>query len=288
MSELICFCRNEYMPLNSAALPVNDLGLQRGYGIFDFLRVTDGVPMFIEDHLDRFFFSAEQMRLPVGYTKQELETIIQKLIVQNGLQHAGIRILLTGGPSPDGYAISAPVLSILEQPMTPPADEILNPGFRLITHQHRRQFPQVKTTDYLMAVWLNPQVKAAGADDVLYHLDGMISECPRSNIFIVNEAGVLITPNQHILPGITRKQLLQVAQAAGISIEQRAITPEELFAAKEVFITSSTKRLIPVYAIDQQQYAPYTDDSVTGKLYQAFMAHEQRYKLRIRPLAISQ
>lgn len=280
MNEMICFCRNEYMPLHSAAIPVNDLGLQRGYGIFDFLRVTDGVPMFIEDHLDRFIFSAEQMRLPVGYNKQQLETIILKLIQQNGLEHAGIRILLTGGPSPDGYTISAPVLSMLEQPMASPADEILNPGFRLITYQHRRQFPQVKTTDYLMAVWLNPQVKAAGADDVLYYLDGMISECPRSNIFMVNDAGVLITPDQHILPGITRKQLLQVAQATGIPVEQRTVTPEELFSAKEVFITSSTKRLIPVYAIGEQQYARYTDDSVTGKLYRAFMEHEKKYKLR--------
>jgi branched-chain amino acid aminotransferase len=287
MSELICFCRNAYMPLQTAAIPVNDLGLQRGYGIFDFLRVSDGVPLFLEDHLDRFIFSAEQMRLSAGYNKQELEKIIQTLIQQNGLQHAGIRILLTGGPSPDGYTISAPVLSVIEQPMAPPADEILKPGFRLIMHPHRRQFAAVKTTDYLMAVWLQPQVKASGADDVLYHLEGQISECPRSNIFMVNEAGALITPHQHILPGITRKQLLQVAQAMGMTVEQRIITPEELLTAKEVFITSSTKRLIPVYAIDEHLYASYTDDSVTGKLYRAFMEHEKIYKEQRKLLADS-
>ncbi len=276
MSNPICFYKDHFLPLTEAGFPVTDLGVQRGYGIFDFLRVTENKPLFIDDHLERLYHSAKEMRLPLSYEKVALKELIQELIKQNDLPYSGIRILLSGGTSPDGYKIIDPNLVMIQQPITPPADEIDIKGYKLVTYAHQRQMPHVKTTDYLMAIWLQPWVKEQGADDVLYHQNGMVSECPRSNFFIVTRTGTVVTPGRNILAGITRKQLLAMAAAHGITIEVRDISLDDLWNASEAFITSSTKRLIPVHTIDDLQLDPIKEDSVTAELYRIFLQKEKQ------------
>ncbi|MDB5209704.1 MAG: amino acid aminotransferase [Sediminibacterium sp.] len=275
MPELLCFLNGRFIPLSEATIPVNDLGLQRGYGIFDFLRVTDGAPLFWEDHLDRFYQSAEMMRLSIRYSRDEMRSIIKELLQRNGLANAGIKLLLTGGPSSDGYQMTGETnLLISEQLIPPPPDTIFLPGYKLISYEHQRQVPEVKTTDYLMAIRLQPWVKENGADDILYHQNEMVSECPRSNFFIITKDDRLVTPAKNILKGITRKQLLAIASNIGIHAEERAISLNDVRNAKEAFITSSTKRLIPVTQVDDIFFAPFSEVSVTARLYNAFKEWE--------------
>jgi len=255
-------------------VPANDLGLHRGYGIFDFLRVTDHVPLFWDDHLDRFYRSAAFMRLTPAQSKEELKTILKELMQKNGLPDSGIKLLLTGGASPDGYQIGEPNLMIFQQLIPPPPDTILLPGFALLTYQHQRQLPEIKTTDYMMAIRLQPWVKENGADDILYHHGGTVSECPRSNFFIVTQKNVLATPGKNILKGITRKQLLAIASMTGITVEERELSMNDIREAKESFITSSTKRLIPVTRVDDIVFPAFSKDSVTARLYNAFKEWE--------------
>lgn len=276
MSTPICFYNDRFLPLQDAGLPVTDLGIQRGYGIFDFLRVTGNMPLFIDDHLDRFYHSAKEMRLPVKYAKHALKDILQKLIAQNDLPHSGIRILLSGGTSPDGYQIIEPNLTIIQQPVTAPADEIDGKGYKLVTYPHQRQMPHVKTTDYLMAIWLQPWVKAQSGDDVLYHQNGMVSECPRSNFFIVTQSNTIVTPGRNILEGITRKQILKLAAEYEFKMEIRDVSLQDIYEAKEAFISSSTKRIIPVHTIDDLVLEPFSDDSVTAELYRIFLQKEKQ------------
>lgn len=274
MSNLTCFCDNRFMPLSEASLPVNDLGYQRGYGIFDFMRVTGNAPLYWEDHLDRFFFSAQAMHLPVKYQRDALQQIILQLIKENALPFSGIRIMLSGGSSPDGYQITEPNLVIVQTPLTPPPDQVMLPGYKVVSYPHQRQMPHVKTTDYLMAIWLQPWVKQQAADDVLYHQNGIITEFPRSNFFLVTEDQTIVTPEKNILAGITRKQILQVAEANGLRVIQKDISLEEIGAAREAFISSSTKRVIPIRQLDDIQFAPYTTESVTAKLFGWLRQHE--------------
>ncbi len=274
MSNLTCFCDDRFMPLSEASLPVNDLGYQRGYGIFDFLRVTGNTPLYWEDHLDRFFFSAQAMHLPVKYQRDALQQIILQLIKENALPFSGIRIMLSGGSSPDGYQITEPNLVIVQTPLTPPPDQVMLPGYKVVSYPHQRQMPHVKTTDYLMAIWLQPWVKQQGADDVLYHQNGIVTEFPRSNFFLVTDDHTIVTPEKNILAGITRKQILQVAAANGLRVIQKDISMEEIGIAREAFISSSTKRVIPIRQLDHIQFAPYTTESVTAKLFGWLRQHE--------------
>lgn len=230
---------------------MNDLAIQRGYGVFDFFRTVNSKFIFLDDHLDRLFYSAERMRLPVGKTKEELRGILSELAKQNKLPDSGIKVTLTGGYSADGYSIADPNLIIIQRQLTI-NDNTASPGIKLVTYEHQRQLPDIKTIDYLMAIWLKPYITGHGADDVLYYKNGIITECPRSNIFIVTKDERIITPAANILKGVNRKYILQLASKS-YAVEERDISIEEAVNAKEVFITSTTKQVLPVIEIDQKK-----------------------------------
>lgn len=281
MKGPVCHVEGRFVALEDAGIPLNDLGLQRGYGIFDFLRVKGKKPLFIDDHLDRFYKSAETMWLPVPESREGLKGIVRELAESNDLPHSGVRILLTGGPSHDGYAISSPRLAVIQQAMAPPPDELQTPGIRLCSHPYRRQLPEVKTTDYLMAVWLQPWLREHGGDDILYHHDGVVSECPRSNLFIVDRDGVLVTPASGMLKGVTRKKVIALAKRLAIPVEERDLTLFEVYAASSVFITASTKRIASVCRVDGTDIPTPLPDSIVWRLREGLVGleHDKSYDL---------
>ena len=243
------FINDDFIREEEAKLHFRDLAIQRGYGVFDFFKVLNSVPVFLEEHLDRFYFSAEQMRLAVRYSKDELIKILDELIKKNMCIDTGIRMTLTGGYSSDGYQLSSPNLILSLQPLTPPDAGQFEKGISLVTYQHERQLPHVKSIDYLMAIWLQPFVRQNKADDVLYHKNRYVSECPRSNFFIVTKDETVVTPSRNILKGVMRSKIIQVAQAS-FRVEERAISLDEIKTAKEAFITSTTKTILPVSQLD--------------------------------------
>lgn len=265
---MISYINGQFIDSSIATIPVNDLGLQRGYGVFDFLRVKGKHPLFLQQHIDRLYRSLEHMRLQLSYSKEELITIIQSLIDQNKLTHSGIRITVTGGASADGYTHAEPHIIIVQQAIPEPPEMMLTTPYKLVSYPYRRQLPEVKTTDYLMAIWLQPWIKEQGAQDVLYHSNGWVSECPRSNFFIITKENVLITPHEGMLKGVTRSNILSVAKEI-MQVEERALSLEDIRNAKEAFISSSTKRIIPVTAVDETIFDSYYSGSISEKLFEA-------------------
>jgi D-alanine transaminase/branched-chain amino acid aminotransferase len=267
MSQLTCYCNGKFGPLETTGLPVSDLIIQRGYGIFDFLRVDGQRPLFLEDHLDRFYNSAKIMLLVIKETKEEVVAIVHQLIQKNQLDYSGIRLIISGGDSEDGYKINQPRLIILQQPLPVPPRIFPLQGIKLVTHGFQRQLATVKTTDYLMAIYLQPWMKAQGGDDILYFSDDLVRECPRSNFFMVKN-GVLVTPVNNMLLGITRKNIISLAADKNFKIEQRDITVAELNTAEEAFISSSTKRVTPVKQIDNYVLPAIHNSSLTYKIFE--------------------
>ena len=275
MNTPVCYVQGSYLPLMDAGISLNDLGLQRGYGIFDYLRVSEGVPLFLDDHIHRFFHSATTMRMSVTESGDELKSIVHELIKRNELTSTGIRILLTGGSSDDGYTVSAPRIAIFGQPLAPLPDTLAQKGLKLMSHAFQRQIPTVKTIDYLMAIWLQPWLKAGGGDDILYHQGGKVRECPRSNVFIVDKRGVMITPAEDMLKGISRKQVILLAEQLGIPVEERELSLEEVYQASEAFITASTRRITPIAQVDDKVLPGIGPR--TRQLWDAFLQHEKEY-----------
>ena len=237
---------DDFLLQSEAQLHVSDLSIQRGYGIFDFFKVLDSQPIFLDDHLDRFYGSASTMNLPVKYQRPELKEMLYELIRKNKMADAGIRINLTGGYSPDSYTVSNPNLVITQSPISFSA-ESFEKGISLITDDHQRQLPGVKTIDYLHAIYLQPQIKLANANDVLYFSKLKVRECPRANFFMVKQNGDVVTPAKEILKGITRKKILEFNE---MPVYEEEISINKLADAREAFITSTTKNVLPVLAID--------------------------------------
>lgn len=272
--SLFCYAQNQIQPIQGAGVPVTDLLVQRGYGIFDFLRVSNNKPLFIDAHLDRFFHSASIMRLNIPETRDQIKQIVAELIEKNQMPYAGIRMLIAGGDAADGYTIEHPHLIVIQAPLAEPTLALPETGIKLASYNYQRQIPEVKSTDYLMAIWLQPWMKEQGADDILYHHNGFIRECPRSNFFLVTDQNILVTANEHMLKGVTRKNILEVCKSNGISIEERSVHIDELKTAREAFITSSTKRIIPVHQIDGYTYLLNNPNSVAKKVYNLLVALE--------------
>lgn len=263
MSDRYVLINQELVLSKNACISVNDLAIQRGYGIFDFLVTVNSHPIFLEEHLARFYQSANSMHLSLPIQKSALVNAINDLMHHNNLPNSGIRMTLTGGESPDGYSIGTPNLIISQQPYSY-QENSFEKGLKLITHQHQRQLPLVKTIDYLKAIYLQPTIKTANVDDVLYHSDGLITECPRANFFIVTNDQEVITANDNILHGVTRNNILQLK---GYKISTGPISFDMLTNAKEAFISSSTKNILPVFSIDHHTIGNGQPGPVTRNLY---------------------
>ena len=249
MENKYVIINGEFIPEEKAVLKISDLSIQRGYGVFDFFKIINHKFIFLDYHIERFFNSSSRLRLNPGIGKVELKELFTELHERHNIADAGIRITLTGGYSTDGYTPSQPNMIITHSPVN--AEQMFEADpVSIITYNHQRQMPEVKTIDYLMAIWLQPMVKEQQAQDVLYHNNGWMRECPRANFFIVTKDDVLVTPSENILKGITRMQILKLAKENNIQVEEREISLEELYNAREVFITSSTKNILPVNKID--------------------------------------
>lgn len=246
---MFIFINDSFIAEENASLLVSDLAIQRGYGVFDFFRTINNKPVHLDDHLDRFFFSASKMRLPIGKTREQLKEIISELMQKNNIPDSGIRITLTGGYSSDGYSLSKPNLIISQKPLII-NDDIVS-TIKLVSYAHQRQLPDVKSIDYMMAIWLKPFVEQNSADDLLYHTGGSVTESPRSNFFIVTADDKIVTPSNNILKGINRKYVTAIAKKH-FAFEERDITLDEAYNAKEAFLTSTTKLVLPVVKIDDK------------------------------------
>jgi len=249
MSKFYCV-NGKIVAAEKAVLQVTDLGLVRGYGIFDFLKVEKGVPLFIEPHMERFKNSAKEMNLNLKFSVEELKKMVKKLIKKNDFKRGGMKIILTGGYSDNGYTPSKDTnLIILLNKFKTPSRKNYEEGIKLMLHRHFRHTAIVKTTNYIEPIRVLDEMKKNKATDVLYHWNGKISESSRSNFFIVKKDNTIVTSVSHVLKGITRSRVLELARQHYKVIE-KDITMRELKNAKEAFLSSTTKGTLPVVLID--------------------------------------
>ena len=266
----------QLVPETDATVHVSDLGLRRGFGAFDFFRLVDGIPLFVEDHMRRFARSRAMLGLDGRWPEDEILGFVTRLIAANGLRNEGIQIVLTGGDSIDAFSPGEPNLIIapIVAPMAP--DELYETGVKVITHRNSRELPHAKTTDYLIAVKLIPQMTEAGAIEVLYHDGERMSEGARSGFGIVTADGVLMTAAQGVLESITLKRLLRVAGDL-MPIELRDITVEEFARAPEAFLTGTTRGILPITRVDDRPVGNGTVGPQTKRLIRTFRREVDDY-----------
>jgi branched-subunit amino acid aminotransferase/4-amino-4-deoxychorismate lyase len=250
-----CYLNGEIIPTLEAKVSVLDIGLLRGYGIYDGLGTIKGKVFHFERHWDRFLEGAHFLNLNVPVTPQTVEKKIQELVEKNGFNtmssgRANVRMILTGGNTISGieYDFQKPTFYIVTEKFTPLSEKFYKEGSKLSTFEYMREFPKYKTINYTRAVSLQDFRKEEGALEILYTKDGEVYECATSNIFLVKD-GKIITPAEDVLFGITRKVVLEIADGK-YEVEERRVYTNELKEADEIFITSSFKDVVPVVEID--------------------------------------
>ena len=197
------------------------------------------------------------------------------MVQDSGRLKTAIRIILTCGYA-DKIPLSAePNLIIVTEDLPDYPEEIYKNGVKIISINYQREFPKIKSLNYLNEFLIEPLKKEKNAFDVLYHSGHGITECPRSNFFVFKD-GTLITPSENILHGITRRIVLQLAKDY-FKIEERAISLSEIKDIDEAFITSTTKGIVPVSQIDDIKIGSGTPGVQTKRIMKLFHNYTNEY-----------
>lgn len=259
-----------------ASLKVNDLAILRGYGVFDYFLVREGVPMYLDQYVRRFFQSAGLLYLEMPFSALALKDLIHELIAANDVPDAGMRLLLTGGYADDGYSPVAPNLLILMHPMPAANEDYYKNGVKTLLHGYQRELPEAKSINYLTGIRLLGEMKRQGATEILYHDFGTIREAVRSNFFLVTKDNKIVTPGEQILRGITRHNVITLAKQH-FEVEERNVNVEELYFAKEAFITSTIKGSMPVVQVGDQIIGDGKPGEVTRTLGALLESYDKAY-----------
>lgn len=244
------FINGEILPKDEARIPVWDLGLLRGFGVFDYFRVIEGIPVFMEDHVDRLFNSMEIMGLNNGVKREQWYSWIKEMIKVNQADMAGFRIVVTGGFSEDGYSIPDDKnIFLMVHSLGTTVPEQYENGVSLLLKSYQRDIPSAKTTIYIESMQQQPVLKKAGAFETLYHWNGIMTECSRCNIFFIDHEGAMHTPSHEMLKGITRKQIISLTKETNIPLIERDIHIDEIPNMAGAFLTATTKGALPVVKI---------------------------------------
>ncbi|MFN2353574.1 MAG: aminotransferase class IV [Desulfopila sp.] len=246
----IFYVDGEYVEEAQAALPLTDMAILRGYAVFDFLRSYNGRPFHLEDHLRRLQNSAGVLHIACPWSTNELADIVHELLIRNGFSEANVRFIVTGGDSRDSITPDdTPRLVIMATPLKTFPAEWYSDGVKIITSKVTRYRPESKSTNYIKAIMALRRGRNEGAVESVYvNENNQLLEGTTSNFFVVDGEKV-ITPEQGILPGITREVVIGLASKKFV-VERAAISRDMLPSCSEVFLTSSNKEVAPVVQVD--------------------------------------
>ncbi len=247
MTEWI-WINGEVMALEDATLGVEDRGFQFADGVYEVIRLYDGRPFTLDEHLDRLQRSAGGLEIKLPLEIDLLKAEIQSLIARSGLSEGMVYLQLTRGCSPRNHVWddSTPATLLFYCRALPPVPA---PGdAKGVTlwpvEDERWKRCWIKSIALLPNVLAKNAAVRAGADEAVFIDDHLTNECAASNLFAVIDGALTTAPvGAKVLPGITRAVLLKLAGELGIETCQRAMSQAECLSADELFITSTTREL---------------------------------------------
>jgi len=247
----IYYVDGKFVSSDQAVIPVDDLAILRGYGVCDIMRTYKGKPYFLKDHIHRLVNSAKEIGLSLPWQTREITDIVLETLHRNQIsEEANIRIVITGGSSPDYfYPQGNPRMIVLITDLKKLPDSWYENGVKVITYPLERSLPDAKVISYIPAALALKKAKETGAIEAIYINRNMEAlEGTTSNLFAFF-GNTLVTPRDGVLKGITRQAILAIAQKNDLT-EEKAIPLDQLLNADEVFISGTNKCILPVIQID--------------------------------------
>jgi len=266
----------------SASISVFDHGFLYGEGVYETLRTYGRRPSLFGRHMQRLRRSAALMSLPVPFSDDELHRRV--LDTMGAFDEPGelyIRMLLTRGVGEltyDPVACPEPSLVVIVKPFPEPPARHFTEGVRIALVSIRRNHPdalnpRIKSNNLLNNAMAMQEALRRGADEALMlNQAGAVTECSQSNFFFVDQTDTLVTSplDAGLLPGITRAYVLELAGRLGMTSAERSFSPDALASAREAFITSTTREVMPVTTIDDRTVGAGRPGPLTMALLDAY------------------
>ena len=268
----------EFVSSDRAVIPVTDMGLLRGYAIFDFLRTYNGVPFHLKDHVRRLENSARLVQIELKWSGGQIYDIVLETLNRNNHQESNIRIVITGGDSLDSITpVGDPRLIVMVTPVVEFPSAWYAEGVKIITVNTERHIPGAKSTNYIAGIISQKMAKAQDAVEAVYvDKKGRVLECTTTNIFMVRK-GKVSTPIADILPGITRQVVIDILNSK-YRVQEREIKIDEMLKSDGVFLTSSNKEIVPVVQIDGNTIGNGRVEGITLDVIDLFKNYTRNYK----------
>lgn len=273
--------------IEQVRLSPGQAGLLSGWGLFTTLRIFEGEPFAFERHWSRLERDAARTHLPFPFDAEAVRAEVRELCRVNQVQEGTARIYAVFNKT-GFWQSDEPFPEVDLIVYTAGLPKYREPA-RLALREHGRHAASplagVKVTSWLNNVWNLFEAQQKGYDEaVLLNERGEVAECTAANIFCVKGGGVLTPPlSAGCLEGVTRAILLEIAPQNGIAIEERALRPEDLFSADEVFISSTNRSVLAVGEVAGHSFAP-APGPITQKLERAFASYVSAYLARSRNL----
>ena len=273
------FLNGQLADAGQAAISIYDTSVMHGIGLFESMRAYSGRIFRLEDHLDRLFSSAAQLKLNITQSRDEISQAITALLEANNLSQkdARMRLTVTPGNLRDISEDSPPKNSIIITAAAMPAQpDIKANAMPVIISSYRLNSEEPtaghKTLNYFNRLTILQQAHAEGfGEAICFSVKGFLCGGCLNNIFLVKD-GKLITPalTKPVIPGITRKVVLEIARKAGIQTDEHDVTSQELMAADELFLTGSSQGIIAAGNIGAHKIGEGVAGVITSRIMEKY------------------
>ncbi|MBL0387412.1 D-amino-acid transaminase [Tumebacillus sp. ITR2] len=270
----LAFFNGEFLPIDSLVIPIDERGHQFGDGVYEVIKVYDGKPFLMREHLVRLENSAKAIRLEMPYTVEQLEELIGEGLTRADLRDAQVYVQITRGIAVRLHAFpdASPSISMTLRPAKSLSEETFNTGVKVTLLEDERWLNcYIKSLNLLANILAKQTASDRGCFEAVLVRDGYVTEGSSTNAYAVKDGVVYTHPaNKRILHGITRAAVLQVAAEAGIEVREEAFTPEFLLSADEAFITSTTSEVLAITQVDDTVIGTGRPGPVVNQLHAKF------------------
>ncbi|UCE88927.1 MAG: D-amino acid aminotransferase [Pseudomonadota bacterium] len=279
----IVYLNGEFLPLDEARVSVLDRGFIFGDGVYEVIPVYGGRLFRLAQHLKRLHNSLTAVRIANPLDTEQWRTVLEGIVARHGTADQSLYLQVTRGVAKRDHSFPAdtvPTVFVMSSPLAPPAPDVLAQGVKAITLDDIRwQYCQVKAITLLANVLLRQQAIDGDAAEAILLRDGQVTEGAASNVFVVDD-GVILTPpkDERLLPGITRDLVVELAAANGLPCLEKPVSQAVLAQATEIWLTSSTREVVPVTRLDNAAVGGGTPGPAWKRMYDIF----QDYKDALR------
>lgn len=262
------------LPIEQAVIPLSNIEYTYGFGVYENVRVSNGVVYFLKDHTERLLESAKTIGLTHLFDAEFIKNSISDLIRDYKSETFNLKILLIGGATKEKALLNILCLNPLF-----PDKKLYRDGAEFITYNYERSFPHAKTLNMLESYLAYKKAKEKKAyDALLINHNDFILEGTRTNFFCIKDKTIYTPFEKDILLGVMRKVMIKVASENNYQIVEKNIKPEDIKSYDGAFVTSTSSKIIPIKSIDGNLFNVPKDLKELMKLLNDFL--ETNFRLQ--------